>query len=449
MNLMQMLSRRKPGGGNLPANVFNEPALAKIAHWENIYAGNGEWRYVRKGGIDGGTRRVASLGAAKSLCQELAGLCFSQQADFYFKNDAVKKYVLKTLQDNGFWRCFPLFLEKMFALGSGVIKTYVEGGKIKLDFLGADSFIPTQYDEQNVYGGVIMSGVRDGGKDFLLLERHEKSGGDYIITNLLLDDRGKERSLAEYLPGLEAGVKVRGLKRPLFVYFRPAVANNISGDPLGISVFANAVDLIKALDVALDSLEREFVLGRKRIIVPTSALRGEYNEKGELKRYFDTSDEVYQAFSPDDKEELKIIDNSTELRITQHAEAIDALLDLLCMQVGLSQGTFAYRSGAAKTATEILSAGSKTYRTKSAHQQLIRESLIDLCANIVLLAQVKGDLPVLPESETAAEVVFADGVMADNSAKIDNAVKLYSAGLVSREKALEEIYGIDETTKID
>lgn len=34
---------------------------ADIQRWEDIYNGGGDWRYARRGGIQGGTRKLASL----------------------------------------------------------------------------------------------------------------------------------------------------------------------------------------------------------------------------------------------------------------------------------------------------------------------------------------------------------------------------------------------------
>jgi A118 family predicted phage portal protein len=446
MNLKQMFTRKRRLESENLTSLDGRPADIEL--WDRIYAGGGDWRYVRKGGIDGGMRRMASLGSAKALCAEMAALCFSQQADFHFKSAAARDYVMNVLQENGFWRCFPLFLEKMFALGSGVIKCYTQNGRVKLDFLGADSFLPVDYDEKNIKGGVILSSLHKDTGSYILCEVHEQSENGYVITNLLYDEKGRPVELQSVFPDLERQTTIVNLHKPLFIYFRPASVNNIGHSPLGISLFANAIDIIKALDTAFDSLEREFLLGKKRIIVPTSALRPEYDKEGNLRRYFDTSDEVYQAFSSDERDELKIVDNSGTLRVEEHARAIELLLDLLCMQVGLSQGTFTYKNYGTRTATEVTTQGSKTYRTKSAHQQLIREGLIDLCECIITLGRMMGDIPLsVSAADAAVEIAFADGVMADNTAKIDNTVKLYSAGLIGRGKALAEIYGVEDRTE--
>ena len=92
-----------------------------------------------------------------------------------------------------------------------------------------------------------------------------------------------------------------------------------------------------------DSLSREFVLGKKRIIVPAYAVRGEWDAAGNKKHYFDVNDEVFQAMSTSDAEELKITDNTGELRVTEHVQALGELLDLLCMQAGLSEGALSFK----------------------------------------------------------------------------------------------------------
>lgn len=416
-----------------------EHLFTQIKEWREIYEGGGDWRYVRRGGMNGGMRRMNSLGAAKALCAQLAALCFSQQAEIDCGDENITARVLEVLQENGFWDCFPAFIEKMLALGSGVIKTYIDGGKVKLDFISADCFIPTDYDNSGVYGGVIISRFCKNGKSYALLEEHARTGDGYTVTNTLYADNGswREIPLADIYPDLQKKTVIKNLSKPLFVYFKAAGSSQ-----LGESAFASAVDTLKSLDIVFDSLEREFVLGKKRIIVPVSAIRGEYDSVGRLRKYFDSEDEVYQALSADDNEELKITDNSVELRVAEHREALEILLDLLCMQTGLSQGTLSYHSDTAKTATEVVSRNDKTHRTKTAQQQLIREGLIALVRNIALLEMAAGNMPATELSADDIRVIFSDSVSKDNNAVIDTTLKLYSAGLIDKDKALEEIYGV-------
>ena len=66
---------------------------ADIQRWEDIYNGGGDWRYARRGGIQGGTRKLASLGAARALCGELARLCFTEGTSMCYSDSDTESFV--------------------------------------------------------------------------------------------------------------------------------------------------------------------------------------------------------------------------------------------------------------------------------------------------------------------------------------------------------------------
>lgn len=410
------------------------------ARWLDIYNGGGEWRYTRKGGLNGGTRRVASPGAARVLCSELARLCFTEGTELFCADEETNAYLKKVLDDNGFTERFPVFLEKAFALGGGVIKVYSDNGGVKLDFIDADGFVPTKWDGRGFYGGAFGSEITENGKSYVLAETQEVSDVGLTIENRLYAASGKELELSALFPKMREKTVIKGLSKPLFVYFGTGAGKNRQCPPLGASVFADCEDTLKAIDIVFDSLTREFILGKKRIIVPTYAVRGEYDENGDLKRYFNVNDEVFEAFSTSDTDELKIADASAELRITEHVEALDKLLDLLCMQAGLSEGALSFKSGTLRTATEVVSRNSRTYRTAQFYRRLIARGLARVAENICLLGKMSGELSQ-NACETAA-VRFADGICEDENTKTERAKGLFTAGLISKARALSEIYGI-------
>lgn len=152
------------------------------------------------------------------------------------------------------------------------------------------------------------------------------------------------------------------------------------------------------------------------------------------------NDEVFQAMSTSDAEELRITDNTGELRVTEHVQALGELLDLLCMQAGLSEGALSYKDGTIRTAAEVVSRNSRTYRTQAYFRRLIADALGRMTENICRLGKLAGELP--DNASECASVVFADGAAEDDGTRTDRAVKLYSAGMISRARALSQIYGI-------
>lgn len=412
----------------------------ELARWADIYNGGGDWRWTRRGGLSGGTRRVAALNAAKALCAELSRLCFAEGTQIVSPDGETERFLLKTLADNNFWERFPDFLEKVFALGGGAVRVYWDGG-VKLDFVTAECFVPTVWDGRGISGGAFGSKIVRGAKSYVLAQTQELTDDGCVIENRLLNENGSPAKLADVFPDMAERSVIEGLTKPLFVYFRAGSGSGESGcGALGTSVFASAEDTLRELDTVFDSLCREFVLGKKRIIVPYYAVRGEYDEKGDIKRYFDANDEVFQAMSTTDAEELKITDNTAQLRVTEHLEALNALLDMLCMQAGLSEGALSYKAGSVRTATEVISRGSRSYRMQRFYRGLIAAGLARVAENVCILGKMGG---LLSESASEkAELAFADGVCEDEGTRTDRAVKLYGAGLISRARALSQIYGV-------
>src|SRR5690606_6408889 len=242
---------------------------------------------------------------------------------------------------------------------------------------------------------------------------------------------------------LEEEVRINNFKRSNFVYFKPNLANNFdTSSPLGISIFANALDTLHSLDVAFDSFQREFRLGKKRIIVPASAVRAIPDEHGNLVRYFDANDEVYQAMELSDLDEFKIHDNSVELRVEEHVAAINALLNILAMQTGFSAGTFSFDGKSMKTATEVVSENSKTFKTKQSHEIIIESGIQELIECIVQTAELYGVFEAPSEWETI--VKFDDSIAQDANAEIDKEVKKVANGLQSRRRAIMKVQGVSE-----
>ena len=138
------------------------------------------------------------------------------------------------------------------AKGGLVMKPYVSDGKIYVDFIQADKFFPTAFDETGrITGAVFVQNRKSGGKFYTRLEKHNLRGNVYEISNSAFcsnegNSLGTPVTLAD-IPewaGLAETVSVGNVKQPLFGYFKPAIANTVDpSSPLGVSIFANSVNL--------------------------------------------------------------------------------------------------------------------------------------------------------------------------------------------------------------
>ena len=405
-----------------------------IESWKEIYQGRASWLPVH-GRF--GERTMANMNTAKALCRELAALTFSEQVKITISGDKNEAFVKAVLKENGFYKKFPDWLELAYAIGGGAICVYLDNGQIAIDFVDGDYFVPCAWNTRRIFDGIFVSKSRKGELYRTLIKRETyDSAGlvdvvDYrLYQSLQANDLGIEIPLSDAYPNLQEQAITNGVSAPLFSYFRPSTANHVDTDsPLGVSVYASALDTLKALDIALDSFSREFVLGRKRIIVPVSAMRYVTDpQTGQRVRYFDANDEVYEAFQIAEGDNNKIIDNSVELRVDEHIAAINALLNVLCFQVGLSPGSLSFDAvQGVKTATEVISQNSKTYRTKTDNQNLLNETLVEMIDAIIALG-------VATEQISAAKyeitIDFDDSIITDRKADFQERLQLVSAGIV-------------------
>lgn len=413
-----------------------------IAGCADVYRGEPPWGYVRRSGLYGrGFRKLAQLGCAKVLCDNMAALTFSGQADIFCGDEKRQKYVEEVLRRNGFWENMPGFFSKAYALGGGALRVYIAGGEVRLDYVDAENFIPTGCGTGGINEGIFRSRFCRGGVYYTLLERQAFDGTVNVRRALFASKNGAagERVPLEALfEGLEEEAEY-ALGEQMFAYFRPAAANNMAeGSLLGLSCFANCMDTLKALDIAFDSFSREFVLGRKRIIVPSSCIRTVVDpDTGNVSRYFDADDEVYQALKCDEERDLKITDNTAELRVTEHVEGINALLNILCFQTGLSAGTLSFSDASGvRTAAEVKSMETRTDVTMQQNRAMAAELIEKTARAIIACGIMCGELD---GGEISVRVAFSDSQTVDRGEIVDRNIRLVNAGLRSRLSAVMEV----------
>ena len=465
--------------GGVPA--YRQFYDSGIFLWKALYRGSyAPWHMVPAPTIANpkAMRQMYRLNAAKAVCAELAGLVWSEQCDIRVsmnggaagEHDPLDAFVHHVLRENGFSEKMQQLIEQGLALGGAAIKVWCEeeggfgrvdegGGRVRLGYCLADQLVPTAWDSAQVKEAVFISREARDGKYYTRLEWHRRDGATYCIDNEAYrnparrggvgertDILGVRCPLEEAFPMLSEHTEV-SVRDSLFTYWRTPVANNLDDDsPLGVSIYANALETLHALDICYDSFVQEFELGKKRIIVPARCVRTVADPStGEMRRYFDPGDRVYEALATDDAGELRIQDNSVELRVEEHVAALNAFLSILCLQLGFSANTFSFdgHSGL-KTATEVVSENSKTFKTIRTVQNQLRPAMEHLVRNIVDVAILYGlrwegrSVESLAADGYRVQTMFDDGVTQDRQSSIDEGVKLVGAGLLSRYRFLTD-----------
>lgn len=467
--------------GGVPA--FNEFYNFGILPWKMLYRGfYAPWHLIKAPTIANpeAVRKMSYLNLSKAVCQEVAGMVWTDQSDINIttngvgedQDDILADYVHEILDKNNFSVKMLEAIEQAAALGGEALKVWYEvkhdsegneipnSGKIRIGYCMADQFVPTAWDNAEVTEGVFISRIAKDGYYYTRLEWHKWEGTTYVITNELyraeIRKKGAQESqdilgyrypLSVIYPFLNERTEFNTVEHSLFSYFRTPIANNIDDNsPLGVSIYGNAMETLRALDICFDSFVREFRLGKKRIIVPARMIKTVIDPvNGKSVRYFDSTDETYEALSTDDPDSLKIQDNSVELRVEEHVAGINAFLNIFCLQVGLSAGTFSFDAkGGLKTATEVVSENSKTYKTVKNFQTMITPAIKSLVNNIIKVAalydvQYKGK-SIAGEAERGYEVsvLLDDGITQDRQTNINEGITLVNSRLMSKFKFLTD-----------
>lgn len=411
-----------------------------IQVWADIYAGRPEWqKYTTRGLFGQRTEWRFLLNAAKMITSELAGLVFAEEPTLTIDDD-----VRDVLKANKFWTNLQSWLDIACALGNGALKWTIKDGQPIIDYVRATDYMPVTYDSRGVTEADFASTIVRDGKEYKIIEQHRISEGGYTVALKAY----KKNANGEYKECMatEAGIDEQPVfiatTRPLFVIWKNPEANNLDlYSPLGISIFAIGVDTIRQLDEAYDNLAHERNSTKRKIIIGSSMIKTVFDTaKTKQDVYYDRNDSVYVAFDDAEKQNMMPVDINFPFRIAEITSDININLAILCKQCGLSDNFLSFNGASMKTATEVISENSKTFRTK----KNIENSLTPVIVNFLSVLKDIGSDYGIATSEEEYTLSWDDSILEDRGAKEARIINRYNAKLITLEDALIQIDGITE-----
>ncbi len=419
-----------------------------VANWAQWYRGNvDKFHYYYQTLTNGKRRKVErlTLNMAKKVCEDMTRLIWSEKTriELSKQEQTVKLWEILDSKQNNLSVNLPRFIEKTMALGTGMIVEIKQGDNVLLDFIDADLIIPMSHSNSYISEVATISrstGLVGEKKVYnSLLTIHQFDGKTYTKEHQLyrstdVNALGEKISLDTLYPDLEEVVKYE-TDTPHFQIYRPNIVNNLDLDsPMGISIFANRVDNLKAVDLKYDCFYNEFQMGRKRILVDRTAVKSAVDTDGNNVQFFDTDDATFMAINGMDNQPVKDIDFS--LRAQEHITAINTELNYLSAGVGLGQDFYNFNgSKAAKTATEVISENSDTFRSKVNHEIILRDVIYDMVKAVCELADIESD---------SISITFDDSVIEDKAAAARQALIEYNAGLIDKVEYFVRAHGMEK-----
>lgn len=417
--------------------------MAKITECANIYRGTPYW-------VDP-ENRIKTINFAKSVCSETARLVtlgIKIQVDGGARGAWLQEQIDKAYFNLRHW------VEYGCAYGTVIIKP--NGGGIDM-FTPMDFIVTEQDDNGNITGIVFKDGYTDNDKHYTRLEYHRfietrtESGViyPYVISNRAYVSRSskslgdpiplaqtKWADLLEETPPILKGGNER-LDSPMYGVFRTPSANNIDlSSPLGMPIYAEAIEEMKDLDIAYSRNAGE-IYDSEKIILADDRLMFDSgkNLNGRIpdvklphyvKNVFGNSpEEFYQEITP-------------QLNTSTRLDGINALLSQIGYKCGFSNGYFVFNEKSnMATATQVESDDRRTI-------QLIKDvrDKLEACFDeAIYAANVYADLYGLAPVGTYKVVYDFGDITYNREEDRARAYQLTLQGFYTKEYYLEKYEG--------
>lgn len=382
-----------------------------------------------------------SLNLPSGISSEFARLVLAESDIKIDGENTRAKYISE--QFISFWDKFSQKAETACALGSMALKPYVSGSDIVVDLVRADRYAPTVFDAAgNVTSAVFMERKTIGKRYYTRLEHHSWNAetNRYAVENraycsMGVDSLGSPCSL-ESVDGWEKLAQyqeIENIEHPLFAVFRVPSANRIDMDsPVGVSVFADAVDLIReaneqwdrilwefegtelAVDASMDLFEISKIDKKRKTKLPKGGKR--------LFRKFDFGEgsnisNLMQTFSP-------------AIRDSSLFNGLNHILQRIEFNVGLAYGTISEPQDIEKTAEEIRSSKQRSYVHVSAMQTSLEHALNSLIYAMDVYTTLYN---LAPAGNVTITCNWGDSVLEDTDKEFQRRLQLYQAGALKAE----------------
>lgn len=404
--------------------------VVKSFHKYKVYNGK---RYVKK--------MRKTLAMPKKVCEDLANLLLNEKVKITLDDDVSQKFLDSVLAENNFWVKGNEAQEIKAALGTvayvpfvtgGIVENGIlRGGKVSINYVPGNRVYPLSWRNGRVTECAFGSDIIFKNKTYMHLQLHVLTSEGYAIKNKIFETtNGKftETSLND-VKGFEnvTPYAKTGFFEPQFVIDRPNIANNYDKlSPMGVSLFANSIDVMRGIDLVYDSYCNEFEVGRKRIFVRPEMMSMDDNDV----TGFDTKETVFYMLPDDNSEKDTLLKEvNMELRSESHQQAITDNLNLLSFKIGFGENFYRFDKGNIATATQVISENSTLFRTIKKHEIILDTVLKELVHIILRLGtdviHVQG---LISKPDLSITIDFDDSIIEDKQADFNRDLLLVNAG---------------------
>lgn len=397
--------------------------------WDDLYQNRASWQ----------KQRVKSLRLPAAIARELKRLTLTE---FSVSTEDTELDVPLQLTN----RLLRHSLDYGIAMGGLLLKPYYSNG-VQVDMVAQNQYLPVQYTDDTCTAIVCPEEIAIGKNYYTRLEFH---AFDSIRHTHTIRQRCFRSSMPGTL-GLECSLKevsqwadilpekiYENVSQPLFAVFQMPEANNIDPtSPLGISAYADAVDLIHDADVHWERILWELESSERAIDASEDLFRYQNGKpvlpKGRERMFrclerTGNGNAIFNTFSP-------------EVRDSSYFNAFNQMLRRIEAAVGLSYGTLSEVADVEKTAEEIRSSKQRSYVRVSDMQSGLQTALERLLYGFQYYRDYYANRRTEPVELLCT---FGDGVLEDTEKEFQRRSQMVRDKILKPELFLSWYFGCSE-----
>lgn len=440
----------------------------KIGEWLDWYKGFVKSFHIitYSNGITTPTREMFHLNMAKRSCEDWCSSVLSEDLNIVISSSSNKSSVFVqgskgnggVLGSNNFKTILSDNIEKMFALGTSAIAIDLDGivvddegniirgsdATIKLKSYNATRIIPISYDNGIIKEVSFVSETTIKGKTFYTISSHILEEDGYVIYNDIYNSSYRKVDIKSNTLSV---VRTKSLK-PFFVIFKTNIANNVDLEsPLGVSVYANAIDTLKGIDNVYDNCVVEVINGRRIIMMNKCLLT--CGDDGRPIAPQDMRQSLMQFFGDDANTSINeyIKDFAPSLRSTELDNELQNQLNMFSSLVGLGTKFYNFSMTSGVTATEYVGERQDFVRNSGKMSLALCSGIKDLVSSILWVG--KNILGVAVNDDAKIVVTSQDNIIESDDKEREQDRLDVKDGIMSKAEYRAKWYGetIDEAQK--
>lgn len=457
--IIDLLNKEK--GYNLSSEYY-----PKVDEWRDWWRGFHKpfHQYKELSGDKTVTRELYTLKMAKKVCEDWAAILLNEKTEIVVEDDNSNKFLHDDknngiLEKNDFWQLGNSLVEKAFYSGTGAFVLKLDGMKlqgenivnspeanIRIDYLTAHNIIPLTVRNGKVIEVAFASEIFKRGKKYIYLETHEIENDKYKITNryfIYNEGQLKEESLPDgILPVINTGTDI-----PWFSIFGPNIVNTIpNSNGLGMSIFANAIDNLKGVDLAFNNFCRDFKLGGKKVFYSDSLIRTDVD--GNKITPDDTMQQLFSVMGElplrEDGKNSLMTEYNPDLRVQANKDGIQAHLDYLSFKCGFGTKHYQFNGSTIVTATQYSGDKQELIQNAAKHYIVIEKALNQIVKAILWAGKEILGEQVNPDAKVT--VNFEDSYIIDKESERLRDLQEIRDGIMQKWEYRKKWYGEDEET---